>query len=295
MIDEKLKYISATDQEIELNNKAPYILLTIDGAGQAGIDTQTQKAAYQDGETYVDSLLDYRNINIDIIIKAEDEQELFNKRKELQKIFNPKNGPGKLIYTRAGEEKQVRAIVDDGPDFPSGENNRGITFQRSSITLLCPSPFWEDIKETGEPLGFIEGGLTFPLMLNPDVQEHTLFGRRGFTALLENKGDVPAPVEIVFSGPAENTKIINKTTGEFIKINQTIGENEKLHINTAFGNKRAEIEDENGEMTNAFHYLDLESTFWELKVGVNDVDFESDISKEKASAEISFRNRYVGI
>jgi len=295
MIDEKLKYISATDQEIELNNKAPYILLTIDGAGQAGIDTQTQKAAYQDGETYVDSLLDYRNINIDIIIKAGDKQELFNKRKELQKIFNPKNGPGKLIYTRAGEEKQIKAIVDDGPDFPSGENNRGITFQRSSITLLCPSPFWEDVMPGGEVLGFVSGGLTFPLKLNPVAPEHTIFSRRGFEAGLNNQGDVPTPVKITFFGEAENPKIKNNTTGEFIKINQTIGENEKLHINTAFGQKRAEIEDENGEITNAFHYLDLESTFWGLKVGSNDVDFESDISKDKASVEISFRNRYVGI
>jgi len=283
----KLIFENAKGNKVELGQKAPYLLKHIDGAGGAEVDVQTQKAAYQDGETHIDSLLDPRDIDIEGVVLAEDEEHLYLKRKELLSIFNPKLGKGNLIYTMPDGERKIEAVVDSPPLFPSGKDNKGKNHQKFTLTLFCPSPFWEDIKETGEPLGFIEGGLTFPLMLNPDVEEHTLFSRRGFTSLLENKGDVPAPVEITFSGPAENPKIINKTTGEFIQINDTLDSDEKLIINTAFGAKRAEIEGNNGEMQNAFHYLDLESTFWELQVGDNEIDFESDISREEASVLIS--------
>ena len=292
---QKIVFENSRGEEIELTNTAPYLLTSLEGAGGVDTDTQTQKAAYQDGETYIDTLMDMREIVLEFAILGDTKEEVFQRRREISRIFNPKLGKGKLKYQTPYEDKVIDATVEVPPQFPPQDRNRGNKFQKSTITLRCPSPFWEDIKETGEPLGFIEGGLTFPLMLNPDVQEHTLFGRRGFTALIENKGDVPAPVEIIFSGPAENPKIINKTTGEFIQINEDLTSEEKLVINTAFGNKRAEIEDNNGERQNAFHYLDLESTFWQLQPGGNEVDFESDISREEASALISFRNRYVGI
>ena len=292
---QKIVFENSRGEEIELTNTAPYLLTSLEGAGGVDTDTQTQKAAYQDGETYIDTLMDMREIVLEFAILGDTKEEVFQRRREISRIFNPKLGKGKLKYQTPYEDKVIDATVEVPPQFPPQDRNRGNKFQKSTITLRCPSPFWEDIIPGGEVLGFVSGGLTFPLKLNPVAPEHTIFARRGFEAGLNNEGDVPTPVMITFFGEAENPKIKNNTTGEFIKINQTIGENEKLHINTAFGNKRAEIEDENGEMTNAFHYLDLESTFWELRVGVNDVDFESDISKEKASAEISFRNRYVGI
>ena len=286
-----IKYENANGKQIELSSDK-YRLTSINGVGGPDTDVQTQKAAYQDGTTYIDTLLENRDIDFEIAIIAIDNEELYELRRHLVEVFNPKLGPGTLTYEYHGKKRKIQTVTDKAPEFPSTLNRR---YQPAIVNLICPSPFWEDIKETGEPLGFIEGGLTFPLMLNPDVQEHTLFGRRGFTALLENKGDVPAPVEIIFSGPAENPKIINKTTGEFIQINETLDSDEKLHINTAFGAKRAEIEGNNGEMQNAFHYLDLESTFWHLEVGENEVDFESDISREEASVQITYRNRYVGI
>jgi len=286
----KLIYTNERGESVELSSEN-FRLRELNGIGGADTDIQTQKGAYQDGETYIDTLLEMREISLELAMVAKNNEEIYDLRQKLVRTFNPKL-KGELKYKYHGNERVVDVVPDSSPEFPS---TSAPTYQSASITLLCPSPFWEDVMPGGEVLGFVSGGLTFPLKLNPVAPEHTIFARRGFEAGLNNQGDVPTPVKITFFGEAENPKIKNNTTGEFIKINQTIGENEKLHINTAFGQKRAEIEDENGEITNAFHYLDLESTFWGLKVGSNDVDFESDISKDKASVEISFRNRYVGI
>ena len=45
---------------------------------------------------------------------------------------------------------------------------------------------------------------------------------------IENEGDVDAPIQIEYVGPAKNPKITNETTGEYIQVNMEIGEKEKL-------------------------------------------------------------------
>ena len=295
MIDEKLVFTNKEGRSIELGNKEPYILMTVEGLGSTTVDNQTQKAPYQDGKTLIDSLLEPRELFITLLIKTEDQETLYEKRQEINEVINPKKGPFSIKHVFAGNEKEVQAVVEDGPNYMTGEDNRGPTFQVTEISLLAPDPFFYDILKTGETMGILEGGLTFPLLLNKDNEEHTLFARRGYEVLMENKGDVPTPVYIEFYGAAENPIVMNNTTGEFIKVNKILESDEKLIINTAFGNKKVELIDGDGNRENAFNYIDLDSTFWQLQTGANMVDFDSDIDKEFARVYVSYKNRYLGV
>lgn len=117
-------------------------------------------------------------------------------------------------------------------------------------------------------------------------------GNRKTTIL--NDGHLPTPVEIAFYGPAENPRITNETTGEYIQVNRSLGEDDVLHITTAFGNKTVVIEHQ-GERTNAFHYIDLDSAFFELRLGESSISYDTDNDLEPQGVEIRYRKRYLGI
>ena len=92
------------------------------------------------------------------------------------------------------------------------------------------------------------------------------------------------------SGSAINPCIINKTTGEFIKINRVLGKSDVLSINTEFGKKEILL---NGE--NIYADMSMDSTLFELEQGKNIISYETDSGAKDAKIEISYKNKYIGI
>jgi Phage tail protein len=286
---QRIIFTNARGQSVELKSSAPFLLQSIDGLGDVDADIQTQKAPFQDGSTYIDSVLQERVISLQVTILADDTPTLLRHRQFLSSVFNPKLGKGILRYENDYMVREIEAVPDKVPVFPSGRENRGPLFQKALVNLLCPEPFWLDKFSKSEKMSYILGGLSFPLRLG------TSFAQRGYKKVLYNKGDVPTPVTIEFYGPATNPIVWNRTTGEFIKVNRTLAETDKLVITTAFGNKSVMIENNDGTTTNVFNWIDLESTFWQLVPGKNIIEFGSDSDSAKSRIVISYRNRYLSI
>lgn len=282
---ERITFINSNGDSVSLGRAAPFFLKELEGTGGVTADIQTQKAPYQDGETYIDTLLEPRAISITTVIMTKTHQELAERRRQLARVFNPKLGPGVLLYETGTTIKEIEAVVDLAPVFPSGKENRGIAFQTALIDLVCPSPFWtDDYTESKEIVTWL-GGISFPLVLP------TTFAMKGPPIInIVNKGDVETPVRIEFQGPATNPKIIKRDTGEYIQVNRELVYGDTLVVTTDFGAKRVEI---NGE--NVFNWIDLGSSFWQLDVGDNVIEYSSDDPVEPAAVSISYRNRYVGV
>src|SRR5690606_12041463 len=141
----RVVFTNALNQSVELTNRAPFVLSAIDGLGDVDANVQTQKAPYQDGSTPVDVVLNERPIPIEITILADNPQEVQRMRSLLASVFNPKWGEGTLRYENDYAIREIKAIPEHIPTFPSGEKNRGYTFQRSMIDLICPDPYWKSI------------------------------------------------------------------------------------------------------------------------------------------------------
>lgn len=285
---QRIIFTNARGQSVELKSSAPFLLQSIEGLGDVDADIQTQKAPFQDGSTYIDSVLQERAISLEIVILA-DKSTLLKQRQFLASVFNPKLGPGTLRYENGETIREIEAVPDGVPIFPSGRDNRGPVFQKSIVNLLCPEPFWLDEFSTSEKMSYILGGLSFPLRLG------TKFAQRGFKKVLHNKGDVSTPVTIEFYGPATNPVVWNRTTGEFVRVNRSLGEQDKLVISTEFGNKSVVIENADGTTTNVFNWIDLESSFWQLVPGENIIEFGSDSDSTKSRVVVSYKNRYLSI
>lgn len=269
---------------MELKSSAPFLLQSVDGLGDVDADTQTQKSPFQDGSTYIDSVLQERSISLEIVILASNTSTLLQQRQYLATVFNPKLGPGTLRYENREVVREIEAVPDGVPAFPSGRENRGPTFQKALVNLLCPNPFWKSTEITEEP--------TFEPLFQFPFEGLFKMGMQRDQRIIVNDGDAPAPLIIEFYGPAVNPKITNKTTGEFIKVNQTLQEGEVMKIDTTPGNKSAYFIQPDGTARNVFNWIDLESTFFQLVVGENKIEYSADSDIQGAIVNIRYNKLY---
>lgn len=279
---EKIIYENDKGQRIEIAYSFPYFLQSLIGVDGTNAEITKIKGVGQDGTTITDVNLSDRAIQIVGGIKGSSKEEIAKYRAELLKIFNPKV-QGWLQYEYGDIKRRIRCQVEKAPVF--SKQNRSFKYQDFLIDLLCPTPFWLDTFIESEEIATWIGGISFPLEL---PTRFAITGPRIINVV--NDGDVETPVRIEFKGPATNPKIINHTTGEFIKVNRTLLQDDVLVITTDFGNKRVEI---NGD--NVFHWIDLNSVFWQLQAGDNIIEYTSDDEVENAKVKISYRNRYLGV
>lgn len=205
-------------------------------------------------------------------------------RQNLISFFNPHH-EGNLIVNYCGTERSIKYEVQGFKD------NRANLYEYLTlkIDLVCPDPFFKTVDETLMQISTWIGGWKFKFKLP------FRFKQRGESRKnIYNEGHVETPVEIIFKGPAVNPCVINHATGEFIKVERTLTTDDTLYITTEFGNKKVEIE-RNGVRNNAFNYIDLDSTFFQLKVGDNMIEYTTDNDLEPQSVEIRYRNRYLGV
>jgi Phage tail protein len=228
--------------------------------------------------------LQERAISLEVVILARDTTTLLRQRQHLASIFNPKLGPGTLRYENGETVREIEAVPDGVPVFPSGRENRGLTFQKALVNLLCPDPYWRSPEITEEPT--FEPLFTFPF---EGVFE---MGMQRDQRIIVNDGDAPAPLIIEFHGPAVNPKITNITTGEFIKVNQTLQEGEVMKIDTSQGNKSVHFVQPDGTERNVFNWIDLNSTFFQLIVGENEIEYSADSDIQGAIVNIRYNKLY---
>lgn len=283
----RLIYETSNEQVIEMYS-TPYRLYFVEGLGDVESETQMQKSPYQDGSSYIDSILEPRHITIEVNIRAESERELFRLKSKLASAFSPKLGLGTLKCVNENGVKEIYAVPESVPFFPDGSSNRGRLFQKTMINLVAPDPYWRDPKEISRDLKAYEGKFTFPF------QFPTVFGIESDTTTLENKGDTRTPIIVEIEGPIRRPLLENLTTGKHMQINAMIEHNQTLIIDTNPRNKRVEIRSEN-ESRKVMGFFDHGGDFWQLIPGENEIRYRADQGIAEAVATVSWQNQYVGI
>lgn len=214
----------------------------------------------------------------------ENDEKKSQMRQTLIRFFSPFRS-GNLTIDYMGTERTIQYEVS-GFKISSKNIYEGLS---CLLELSCMDPMFQDVIENGEQVSTWVGGwkwkfkLPFRMKQRGEPQKNII-----------NEGDVETPVEIEFHGPAVNPKIINHSTGEFIRIKKEITSDEVLYINTAFGKKRVEIV-RNGTRGDAFDYIDLDSRFFSLRPGDNVIEYQSENGLTPQSVQIYYYNRYLGV
>lgn len=222
-----------------------------------------------------------------IFTKGMSPEEIKNARRKVADICNPLNGILRMEVTLNNNETFNRDITFvSAPIFPTGHENRNRAWQKVQLLYSANNPFWYSQNEIVESFQGVEPLFTFPFEL-PGV----IFGNVIPNKIAVNEGQVQAPVIIEINGYCINPEIKNATTGEFIRFKDlTMNTGDKLIIDTSFGQKRVEL---NGE--NVFNKLDFSSTFFNLKIGENSIDFSDETGSQEARISFIYKNLYITI
>ncbi|MFD2924164.1 phage tail domain-containing protein [Halobacillus naozhouensis] len=285
-----ITFTNARGERVTFTSGAyPYLLQSYEGVGELDADIQSQRAPYQDGSTYIDTLLQNRPLTLRVMIDANNPNTLASMKRHISKVFNPKLGEGLLSFERYGEVYEIQPVADGTPVFLSGPQNSAPTFQKIMINLIAHDPYWKDPQEVSRALKAYEGLFEFPFNFPIEL------GQEGDSTILENEGSVETPVQINIQGPVKNPRITNRTTGEYLQLNRTLSSDEILHIDTNEQNKRVEIYREGRVIEKAWGYLDDYSDFLMLLVGSNEIAYTADSGTTGAIEAIAWKNRYAGI
>lgn len=285
----KLDWVAGNGETMALHNHVDVLVQLLEGTGEAPVTLQMSKAPFQDGQTLIDQVLEPREMTIQLLIKGNDRQELWDKRRKLTRLFNPKLGLGTLRWEQDnGTAYAIKAVCDGGIEYPEGAG-QGDRLQTAMIHLLSPDPAWYRPTPEEWVLASFVGGMTLPL------QFPVSFGQVGQSVPIHNKGDLATPVRLVFRGPLKNPVLENVTTGQEIRITEQLLAGEYLEIETAFGRKSVWKTDAEGQRFNAFHYVAPDSVFWQLVLGMNEISYSATEESGDAAVTLTFFHRYVGV
>ena len=276
----QLKYSNGKEEiEIGQGQNSPFLLTDVQGLGYSN-EIYTTTSIYQDGETVNGFNLKMRNITIELsIIK-----NYIVNRNKLYNVFTPKK-EGTFYYIQGDIKRKANAYVES---VDTAEKN---DVQTVVISLLCPDPFFYDLQDTFNYMATWEKGFYFPV---PYGIETVVFGTRNNEQVknIINYGNAKTPIIIHFNNnypfKITNPSLIKIETGEFMKVNETISQNESIIINTK--TKRIEKGD-----LNIFRKRVRGSQFFMLDVGDNYFRFDADENVEYLDVVIEYNSAYLGV
>lgn len=285
-VEEYLEFINARGESFRFGGGSACGLVSVEGLGDVEATVQMQKSPFQDGSSLVDTVLESRFITMEFILRADDYVGVRKGRSDMSRVLSPRLGVGLLKYVSGDTERVIYAVPEGVPAFPDGDA-RGERWQRGLLTLVCPSPFWQDVNATQMKLEDFVGNFFFPISFPAS------FSIRGDQKQFMNDGHVPTPIKVTFRGEAVNPMITKLSTGEFIRINRTIPAEHSLVITTDFNSRTVRIVDPYGNELSAMGYIDLDSSFFSLDVGENNLSFITDGGNPEVFIE--YRNLYLGV
>lgn len=246
----------------------------------------------QDGDTYLGYRIESRDIEIAGNIKERDKVELQALRRKMNRVLNPQY-EATLTYELGDFKRVIGCAVDDAPIF-----EKKSLFEQFTVNLCCLNPFWREESETREDIATWLGGIEFRDKSGLEIYEGWQIGYRQPSLIVNvyNSGDVKSGIRIEFRalGAITNPQLLNVNTQEFIKINMELVAGDVLTLSTGYGEKSVTLK-RNGITTDAFRYLDVDSTYLQLSVGDNLFRYSAEKNTENLEVSIYHNNLYLGV
>lgn len=218
-------------------------------------------------------------------IKGKLLNEIATQKKKMLSVFAPFES-GKLIF----ENKYfLDCVVYKTPIIAVGEKS-----PEFEMVLCAPYPFWQKMTFNSFTIGSYTPMFSFPV----NYSEPHIFGIENPSAFINayNDGQIDAYYRLEFRTKTRtiNPSIINVNTQEFLKIDITINQGEKIIIHRNGGRLLVEKES-NGIMTDVFSSLDEDSDLLFMHVGDNIIRASADEGEEQLITTIIFNSAVVGV
>lgn len=292
MIESVVLRNTATGQQISINKTEGEYWLdeidlgTVDGSGN------TFKFIDQIGETLVSTSILTRNISISGWVASEDESLVKAQKAVLNRFINPRT-PLELVVGKY----RLTFSPSTSVRYAVKKSLHNEVMCKFLITGTAYDPMFAS-EEAKVEVAYVERRLVFPLMAPPEklvmgVHQPTLIAR------INNAGAIPTGYKIEFiayGGPVENPKVFDIGSQQFIRINKTLANGERVLINTRDGERKVEgFMNATAEGQNYFHYRDLSSSWLELALDENLLRYSADSGEKFLVVNVYYSQRYLEV
>lgn len=291
---EKLIYTNARGESITFSPASIYHTNAVTGLSDVKNTLYTVNALGQDGDTYLGNRIECRDITITGSLATRDKTEAQTLRRQLNHVLNP-HQTATLTYIDGDFQRVIDCHVNCAPTW-----SRLAVFQDFTIMLVCHNPFWREPSETKTGIATWIGGLEFVSPEGLEIPDDGTWqiGWREPSRIVNvyNSGDVGGGIRIEFlaTGTVQNPLLRNVNTGEFVQVNHTMEAGDVLTVSTYYGEKAVTLTRDRVE-TNAFRYLDPDSSYLQLEVGDNLFYYDADDNADGLEVSIYHNNQYLGV
>lgn len=287
---EKLTYTNERGESIVFSHASVYHTNEVSGLSDVRNAIYSINSMGQDGDTYLGNRIESREIEIVGSIKERDKDHIREYRRKLNRVLNPQYA-ATLTYEYGDFKRVIDCKVDNAPVF-----SRKAIFQDFTVQLLCLNPFWRKESKSRDDIATWIGGLEFPVEI-PIVEGWQIgFRQPSLIVNVYNDGDVKAGIRVEFRalGVVKNPSLLNVDTQEFIKLNIDLVAGDTLSVSTGYGEKEVTLK-RGGATSDAFRYLDVDSSYLQLSVGDNLFRYSAEENLENLEVSIYHDDLYLGV
>lgn len=275
---------NAKGEAIVIGYTDPYWLNDVEGIGTPKYTIYTTKGSTQDGENYVSSNAEMRDIEITVLVT----ENVIENVNRLYDIFIPKQ-KGILKYYRDEIACQIEYVVESLTPANNGYS------KFVNIILRCPNAFFQDIAESKVSVAYYRGLIKFPFTL-PNAPFKMTERIENLIASVPNTSNMDLGMTIVFSAnaPVANPSLFNVDTREYFKVFFQMVTGDEITVTTHYKNKHVMLY-RNGISTEITHLIDYESTWLKAYDGDNLFRYNADADITNLDVSIYYRQLRLGV
>lgn len=275
------------NEKITFEYKLPFFLESVAGLHQVLGVVVGMKSAYSIGENYIGTSVEKRNIVISGAIK----DDVILNRQKLYRMF-PLKTVGTLYYY---EDNLARKIDYQVESIKVDEKGMLRHFQ---ISLICPNPYFKDLKTTYLQMATWSPAFKFILKIPHDTG--IKFGSKNITSMvtIQNNSNIEYGMTIIFiaNDTVKNPSLFNVDSREEIKIEKMMEAGDKIIVNTYRQNKNIYyIPSATGIQENINNLMFYGSKFLQVHHGENTFRYNADNGVANLEATIEYYNEYEAI
>ena len=285
-----LKIENAKGEIFELtHDSTEYSIIGVQGLTPPPTAVNTSTGGTLDGTFYNSSRVNQRNIVITIVLNGDIE----GNRQRLYQIFNIKKQCS-IYFSNKNRNVQIVGYVE------TLEGDLFVQREQIQISIICPRPYFEDLKTIYTELAQIVRMFEFPFTIEEtdpipfsEIQEFPL-------CTINNGGDVETGfvMKIMITGATRNIKIYNTTRGEFFGISNYNADwfesGDEITINSLSGTKTVTLT-RSGVTTSILNQISEGSTWLKLDVGENDFTYTAQAGADVIRIVFISTNLYGGV
>lgn len=271
---------------------SPFVLTDAEGLYEVRNNLYTNDNTSIDGAAYQGSVVTKREITLSIADKSLSNHQ--QNRELLYAVFKPAS-KGRLIYEENGLLREIGYYVESVfvESIPSA--------RPATISLVCPDPFFTDTGDILVEMAGWEPLFEFPFEIPASGIEFEQRVNERLKTIQNNSAAESTGMNITLTaiGTVVNPTIEHVQKNEHITLGSssrpfTMVSGDQLVISTEDGNKHAYLI-RDGVTSNVNYYMSEDSTFIQLRRGMNSIGYSSEEGESYIMVSIAFRYKYLGV